>query len=137
MSDLTVRHRDLELRRRELGMSYRVLAQRSGVSLPVVQRLLSGRIQSPSFRNVMAVAQALGEGLPRVLPDGSCTFDFGVSAQKLREQQAEQKARGLVGMVQGTSALEAQAVNKTVYHTMVERTCHELLAGSNQRLWSD
>ena len=40
-------------------------------------------------------------------------------------------------MVQATSALEGQAVGEQAYQAMVERTYHELLAGSNHRLWSN
>jgi len=137
MKRLAVHYRDLDLRRRELGMSYRVLAELSGASLPVVQRLLSAKVQDPSFPIVMAVVNALGGGIPRILPDGSCTFEFPVSAEKIREQRATEKARKLVGLVQGTSALEAQAVRKADYLQMLNRTRHELLAGSSQRLWSD
>jgi transcriptional regulator with XRE-family HTH domain len=137
MKRLRVSYGDLNRRRRELGMSYRVLSELSGVSLPVVQRLLSAKIQAPSFPNVMAIASALGGGIPRTLPDGSCTFDFPVSAEKVRERQAEKKARRLVGLVQGTSALEAQAVSGDVYREMIERTSRELLVGSNQRLWGE
>jgi hypothetical protein len=137
MKRLAVHYRDLDLRRRELGMSYRVLAELSGASLPAVQRLLSARVQDPSFPVVMAVVKALGGGTPRILPDGSCTFEFPVSAQKIREQRATEKARKLVSLVQGTSALEAQAVRKSDYVQMIDRTRHDLLAGSSQRLWSD
>jgi hypothetical protein len=137
MKQLAVRYSDLNRRRRELGMSYRVLSERSGVSLPVVQRLLAAKVRAPSFPNVMAVVRALGGGAPRTLTDGSCTFEFPVSAQKLREQQSRRKARKLVGLVQGTSALEAQAVDGDAYEEMIERTSRELLVGSNQRLWGE
>jgi hypothetical protein len=137
MKRLAVHYRDLDLRRRELGMSYRILAELSGASLPAVQRLLSARVQDPSFPVVMAVVEALGGGTPRIMPDGSCTFEFHVSAQKIREQRATVKARKLVSLVQGTSALEAQAVRKSDYMQMLDRTRHDLLAGSSQRLWSD
>lgn len=106
MKRLAVHYRDLDLRRRELGMSYRVLAELSGASLPVIQRILSARVQAPSFPIVMAVVNALGGGIPRILPDGSCTFEFTVSSQEIREQRATEKARKLVSLVQGTSALK-------------------------------
>ncbi len=137
MKDLIVRYRDLDRRRRELGMSYRVLAELSGVSLPVVQRLLAARIRSPRFENVMAIAEALGKGTPRILSDGTCAFEFPTSAEELRESQAREKARKLVAMVQGTSALEGQAVGVAAYKAMLNRTYHELLAGSSHRLWSN
>ena len=46
------------------------------------------------------------------------------------------KAVWLAGMVQGTSALEGQAMSDGAYRAMVEKTNHELLAGSKHRLWS-
>jgi hypothetical protein len=70
------------------------------------------------------------------LEDGSIKFDASLRVHDVREQQAWKKARKLVGMVQGTSALEGQAVSEAAYQAMVERTYHELLAGSNHRLWS-
>jgi len=127
---------ELDSRRRELGIPYSVLSERSGVSQPVIQRLLSGKLQAPRFRSVIAVAQALGMHGPQILKDGSIKFDSGLSVEHIRAQQAREKATKLVGMVQGTSALEGQAVGKAAYHAMVERTYHELLAGSNHRLWS-
>lgn len=137
MNCLRVRYSDLDRRRRDLGMSYRVVSEMSGVSLPVVQRILSAKLQSPSFPNVMAVAKALGGGVPRIEPDGYCTFDFPVSAEKLRERQAEKKARRLVSLVQGTSALEAQAVGSDTYNDMIRRTTRELLVGPGRRLWAE
>jgi transcriptional regulator with XRE-family HTH domain len=125
---------ELESRRRELGITYRVISERSGVSQPVIQRLLSGKLQAPRFQSVIAVAQALGLRGLRIMEDDSIKFDPSLSAQDLREQQARKKARKLVGMVQSTSALEGQAVSEAAYQAMVERTYHELLAGSNHRL---
>jgi len=127
---------DLDARRRELGIPYSALAELSRVSQPVVQRLLAGKLHAPRFQSVIAVAQALGLRGLRILDDGSIKFEAGLRAQELREQQARKKARKLVGMVQGTSALECQAVSGATYQAMVERTYHELLAGSNHRLWS-
>lgn len=120
--------RDLNTRRRELGMSYAVVAKRSGVSLPTVVRVLSGRYPQASFANVAAVAQTLGMPL---------TFDTRMSPNDVREQQAQRKARSLVGMVQGTSALEGQGVDEQAIGQMTRQTCHELLAGSRFKLWSD
>jgi hypothetical protein len=130
-------YRELDSRRRELGIPYSALSERSGVSQPVVQRLLTGKLHAPRFQSVIAVARALGLRGLEILQDGSIRFDPSASAHDFRQQQAWKKARKLVGMVQGTSALEGQAVNATDYQEMVDRTYHELLAGSNHRLWSD
>jgi hypothetical protein len=131
-----LRYHDLDVRRRELGIPYSALAELSGVSQPVVQRLLSGKLQAPRFPSVVAVARALGLLKLRILDDGSIKFESDVDAQSYRAQQARNKARKLVGMVQGTSGLEGQAVSKFDYESMVDRTYHELLAGTNHRLWS-
>jgi transcriptional regulator with XRE-family HTH domain len=127
---------ELDLRRRELGMSYSALSELSGVSLSLVQRLLGGKVHAPRLQSVIAVAHALGLRGLRIMEDRSFTFDPGLSARDFREQQASKKARRLVEMVQGTSALEGQAVDEAAYTAIVERAYHELLAGSNHRLWS-
>ena len=118
----------LESRRRELGLSQSALADRCGVSLPTVQRILSGHGPAASFENTVAIAQAMGMQLDAVpiLP-----------AQEILEQQARKKAERLVGMVQGTSALEAQAVSARHLGQMIKKTVQELLAGSRRRLWAE
>jgi transcriptional regulator with XRE-family HTH domain len=120
--------KDLDKRRRDLGMSYELLAKRSGVSRPTVQRILSGRQVAASFVNVMAIGHALGLDIQ---------FDIKVDASKLKRQQAHRKAKKLVSLVQGTSGLEGQAVDEKAIESMIEQTTHELLAGSMRRLWSD
>lgn len=118
----------LDTRRRELGMGYAFLAQRSGVSLPTVQRILSGNHATASFANVTAVADALGLRLK---------FSPRDRVEKLRRRQARRKAKRLVRMVQGTSGLEGQAVDPDTVRRLEERTVHELLAGSARRLWGE
>ncbi len=119
---------DLERRRRELRMTYATVATRSGVSLPTVQRILSGDHRNGTFANVMAIAQAL---------DMTITFQSQISADELREQQAAKRARQLVGLVQGTSGLEGQAIDEQTFERMVRQTVHELLAGSHRKLWAE
>jgi transcriptional regulator with XRE-family HTH domain len=136
MNAFTTQFGALDLRRRELGISYSALADLSGVSQPALQRLLTGKVEAPALTSVAAVARVLGMGAIRFLDDGSIKFDPAMSAQALRERQARKKAAWLVGMVQGTSALEGQAVSDAEYQAMVESTYHELLAGSDHRLWS-
>jgi transcriptional regulator with XRE-family HTH domain len=120
--------RAFRLRRQVLRMSLSELAVRSGVSHATVQRILSGVETTSRFDNLMAIANALGMEL---LASERC------SPQAFREQQAEAKARKLVGMVQSTSALESQAVGEATLQSMVQQTTHELLTGSSRRLWSD
>ncbi len=118
----------LDCRRRELGLSQSALAEQSGVSLPTVQRILTGHSTAVSLENAVAIAQALGMQWD-VVPT--------VPAQAVLEQQAQKKAEQLVGMVQGTSALEAQAVSPRHLGLMVQKTVQELLAGSRRRLWAE
>jgi transcriptional regulator with XRE-family HTH domain len=136
MTTITTRFSTLDSRRRELGISYSALAALSGVSQPALQRLLTGKVEAPALTSVEAVARVLGFGAVRFLEDGSIDFEPSSSAETLRRSQAWRKAGKLVGMVQGTTALEGQDVGEADHQAMVVRTYHELLAGSNQRLWS-
>lgn len=108
-------------------MSCQLLAERSGVSLPTVQRILRDGEEHTTFANLKAVAKALGMNFE--LRDTCDEHDFA-------EQQALMKAEAIASMVQGTSALESQAVDRDSYRQMVKQTVHELMAGSRRRLWS-
>ena len=126
--DRTMTVISLNQRRMELGMSHVTLAQRSGVSLPTVHRILSGGHPNASVANVQAIAETLGLRLQ---------FHIMEQAEDLREKQATKKATELVSMVQATSALEGQAVDQQTIKQMIRRTVHELLAGSERKLWAD
>ena len=117
----------MERRRKALRMSCPLLAMRSGVSLPTVQRILHNGGEHATYANLMAVARALG--MEFELKDTS-------DAQTFMEQQAQTKAEAIASMVQGTSALESQAVDSDTYPQMVRQTVHELMAGPRRRLWS-
>ena len=108
-------------------MPYSVLASRSGVSEPTLKRMLSDGLESASLRNVQAVASAMGIS---ILFQPECT------ATDYCEKVAEEKAKLLVGMVQGSSALEAQAVAPDFVAEIVRKTVHDLIAGPPRRLWS-
>jgi transcriptional regulator with XRE-family HTH domain len=136
MNSVMPRFGDLDARRRELGISYSILAELSGVSKPAIQRMLTGKVDGPTLTSVTAVAQALGMGGLRFLEDGSIQFDASADAQTLCEQQAWKKARRLVGLVQDNAGPEGQAVDEADYQAMVERMHHQLLTGSRRRLWS-
>jgi transcriptional regulator with XRE-family HTH domain len=120
--------KQLELRRQQLGMSKKIVAKRSGVSLPTVNRILSGKETRPTFPNVQAIAAALGVELQ--LGPIQNVHDF-------RKGQARAKATRLVRMIQGTMGLEAQAVDPQAIDQMIEQTVCELLAGSQRKLWGD
>lgn len=113
-------------------MTFAALAVRSGVSEPTVKRMLGGRVDAAgggggaSFAHVAAVAEALGMPLTAE----------PVDADDMRLAAAREKAERIARLVQGTSALEAQAVDEAEYRRLVERSVHELLAGPPRRLWS-
>jgi len=117
----------LDTRREALGMSIAALAKRSRVSLEAVEVILSGSLNPVSPGEVERVAEFLGyDSLGREVID----------MDTLRQRQAENKARLLVGLVQGTMALEAQAVGESHLLKMTQRTINGLLNGSPQRLWA-
>ena len=94
--------------------------------MPTVFRILSGQHKQASFDNIRMIAETLGMDIQArpTLP-----------AHELLQKTAEEKARQLVGLVQGTSALESQAVGDEAVNEMTRRTVHELLAGSPRKLW--
>ncbi|MEX2217344.1 MAG: helix-turn-helix domain-containing protein [Phycisphaerales bacterium] len=114
-------------RRRELGMTFPALAERSGVSEPTVKRILGGRAPDASIANVAAVAGALGVTLG---------LHEEVDAHEMCRREARRKAEQVARLVQGTSALESQAVDAKTYRRLVEESYHELLAGPRRRLWA-
>jgi transcriptional regulator with XRE-family HTH domain len=124
----------LDERRKALGMSRSALARRSGVSLPTVQRVLTGTEPTPSLPVVHALAQALGV---QVNLGHDAAIRSTTSATEFRRQRALTKARQLTGMLQATMGLEAQAVAPQTLDDLTERQAEQLLGGSGRRLWDD
>ena len=117
---------DLNTRRKRLGMSLEALSKQSGVPIATVKRLMSGDLSKHKLANVEAVSKALG-----------IQIQFTVEPENVvRERQAEAKARWLASVTQGTSALEGQAVDDATLEQAIQQTVHELMAGSNHRLWA-
>src|SRR5262245_44032732 len=117
----------LNQRRKDLGMTFDALAKRSGVSMPTVVRILSGKDPHASFENVTAIASSLAVAV---------AFQPAGTSQEVKERQAAKKARELVGLVQGSAGLEAQAVATAEVESMTRQTVHELLARPARFLWS-
>ena len=115
-------------RRTRLGMPMRVVAERAGVSLPTVQRIMSGKHENVALGAVIKVARALGAEVAIQPPSATDT-------EAIRKRQAYAKARRLAAMAQATSALEGQAVGRTVVEGVVERIAHDLLR-SRHKLWA-
>lgn len=116
----------LQNRRKMLGIGFQSLASRSGVPIPTVKRIFGGQIAAASFGNIAAIAEALG-----------LSFELGESSvDALCRQQARKKAIQVARLVQGTSALESQAVGKDTYKRIVEKSFREILAGPKRKLWA-
>lgn len=116
----------IDQRRRELGMSFPVLARRSGVSLAAVRRAFSRGVEHAKFQNVIAISNALGMRLELVAD---------TTAQEMREALAVSRAKKIVSMVQGTMGLEGQSVSESVKDEMVVQTVHELMARPKRSFW--
>ena len=134
MSATTGLFTQLDNRRIRLNMSKADLARRAAVSLPTVQRLLSGREGRPRLDIVLAVAIALGVEV-RLSASPAVVEMSGVTA--FREAQARRKATRLAKLLQGTMALEAEAVSAGVLKEIEEENVHALLAGPRRRLWGE
>jgi hypothetical protein len=117
----------LNRRRQDLRMSYSVVAQRAGLGQRTVQRVLSGEESGCDFTTVAKIADALG---------ASINFECA-DMNEIRRRQAERKAERIVGMVQGTMGLEAQAVGDETVCELKQRTVRDLLAGSSRKLWDE
>ncbi len=118
----------LNARRAKIGISCSVLARRTGISLRSVQRILSGDEVNPGFATLSALARELGIGV---------RFDDQLPIASIRRRQAERKADRVLAIVQGSSALEGQAVSRQTMKKLREKTINELLAGSPRKLWSN
>jgi transcriptional regulator with XRE-family HTH domain len=122
----------LERRRRDLGMTWDALAARSRVSRATLCRLLKERQTAASFETVISVAEALGVA---VQFDGAALRAEPIGVETFLKRRVEHLARKLVGMVQGTMALESQALGKRELAKLVKKVSDDLLSGSKSRLW--
>ena len=119
--------RRLNQRRIDLGMTYSALAKRSGLGMRTVQRVLAGDERAANLHTVLAIASALEA---RRLVEGE-------DINSVRFRQAKRKAVRLVQMAQGTSALEAQAVDEKEKDAARQRTVRDLLASRGSVIWDD
>ena len=55
--------------------------------------------------------------------------------QDIIEKQARDKAKQLAAMVQGTSSLEGQGLEKSSYRAIEQNLFHALMSGSKRKLW--
>ena len=118
----------LNLQKKHLGVSCAVISQKSGVSEPTINRILSGKHTSAHFDHVLAVAHVLG-------------VDLGAKATKdpeiMKRDQAIMKAKQIMRLVRGNSALESTETSQEAYKRMINKTVNELMAGSTRALWAE
>ena len=117
----------LDQRRVTLGMSRSELARRAHLGLRTVQRILSGEDACAEFATVLAIANVVGATL-RV---------DGEDPNHMRLRQAQRKAEKLTSMLQGTSGLESQALDKQSLEPIKQQMVRDLLAGSSRNLWDE
>ena len=125
MTDTRIIINELQIRRRKLGLPYKVLAKRANLSMVTVQRVLNGDT-GVRFDNIAAIADCLGIDL---LANNTLDVDT------ILERQARQKAKRLVAMAQGTAGLEGQGVSEEVCKQAEKKLVHELIAGDKRALW--
>lgn len=113
---------------RQLGMTYPVIARRSGISLPTVKRIMGGRYKDAQLASIEAIARAVGMSLHSAVD---------TDADTMRLRQAEKKAEKIARQVQATSALEAQGVDSATLKSIRNKIVHELLTGAKMNLWAD
>lgn len=114
-------------------MSFAALSERTGVSVQTLKRILSGHADNPTLRSIQSIATALGV---EIRIHGQIEVIEQFSAHDFRERAAEKKAEKIVRLVQGNSALEAQAVGPSSLRDMMRQTVHDLMTGPSKRLWS-
>lgn len=129
----TAFHQQLDARRRELGMSVGALAERSGVSRATIERILAGRHSGARVEHLRAIASALGT---QVVLGEDLTLHPIKSVLAMRQEAARAKAHYLAAYLQGTSALEAQAVSEKVVSDVEENLYCKLMAGPASKLWA-
>lgn len=118
----------LNLQKEHLGIGHAALAEKTSLSLITVKRILSGKGSSAHFEHVLSLAEVLGVNFQaRIAAD----------AESLRRKQAERKARMLIKLVRGNSALEGQGLSALAYKRMFEKTVQELLSGPRKKLWQE
>lgn len=115
----------VQIRKKVLGISIENLAILSHSSMRTVHRLLSG--EDVKLSTVEKITNFLG-------------LDFAgnevISLQKLKKKRAEEKALFMLSLVQGTSTLECQGLEKKNLDKMLENFKNAFLVGEcKDSLW--
>ena len=115
----------LDERRRALGMSMPVLARRTGLCLSTLYRVLRGR-KNAGLEAVTAIADALGIRVSLTHPRQETA---------MRKEQAQRKARVLVGTALGSASIEHPIGAEKVVRQIARAVEGNLLSSSNLALW--
>ena len=115
----------IEIRKKELGISIENLAILSHSGVRTVNRLFAG--EDVKLSTVEKITNILG-------------LDFAgnetVALRELEKKRANQKALFMASLVQGTSALEMQGLEKNTLDKMIRRFEKEFLTGIyRKQLW--
>lgn len=124
----------LDERRAKLRLSKAQLARRADISLPTVNRILSGTEQNPRMGTLAALAAAMGL---EISLGATIRISETLAVEAFREAQARAKARRLVRLLQGSMALEAEALDLESLQRLEDKSTLALLHGPPRRLWSD
>jgi predicted DNA-binding mobile mystery protein A len=117
--------------RKALGISQVQLAKKLGFSsnVPIV-KMEKGQIENPTIDTLKKYAEALGcELLVRFVPKKEI--------EKMVEEQAEKKAREIVSLSVGNSAMELQKPDDETIKEEIEKVKEELLEKRRSVIWEE
>ena len=117
--------------RKALGISQVQLAKKLGFSSNVpVAKLENGQIENPTLDTLRKYAGALQcELVVRLVPKKEI--------EKVVEKQAEKKAREIVSLSVGNSAMELQKPDNETIKEEIEKVKNELLKKRRSVIWED
>ncbi len=115
----------IEARRKKLNITIVNLSKLSGLGTRTVNRFLAG--EDVKLSTVEQITNLLG-------------LDFAgnemLTLKELQKKRAKEKALFMVSLVQGTSSLEMQGLEKNSIDTMLKNMEKEFLTGNyRNRLW--
>ena len=117
--------------RKAFGISQLQLAKKLGFSSNVpVAKLENGQIENPTLDTLKKYAEALQcELVVRLVPKKEI--------EKVVEEQAEKKAREIVSLSVGNSAMELQKPDNETIKEEIEKVKNELLEKRRSVIWED
>jgi len=120
----------IKIIRKALGMSQVQLAKKLDFSsnVPIV-KMEKGQIENPTIDTLKKYAEALGcELLVRFVPKKEI--------EKMVDEQAEKKAREIVSLSVGNSAMELQKPDDDVIEDEIEELKYDLMHKKRSRIWN-